>query len=78
MIDTLKNVRKKVFDFLLPEGVDPFYFATVGLVILVLINWRYYQRWDDLTKDQRSILKALLFATAVGVIGSILQLIGAI
>jgi hypothetical protein len=78
MFEGLKNARREFFDLLLPDGVDPLYFGTVGLMILVLINWKYYQRWDDLPKDQRGILRALLFVTAIGVIGSILQLTGAI
>ena len=54
------------------------YFGSICLVFIVLINWRYYKKWDKLDDSQRGVLKALLFATSIAVVGSILRLVGAI
>lgn len=78
MIESLHEARRQFFDFLLPEWVDPMYFGTLGLVVIVLINWRYYQRWEDLKERQRRVLRALLFATGVAVLGSLLRFSGAL
>jgi hypothetical protein len=78
MIEDFKEARREFFNFVLPEWLDPIYFGSICLVFIVLINWRYYKKWDKLDDSQRGVLKALLFATSIAVVGSILRLVGAI
>lgn len=74
MFEGLKNARREFFDFFLPEWVDPLYLATVLLIFIVLYHWEWYQQWDDLPADKKGVLRALLFATTVLVVGSALKL----
>jgi len=78
IIEKYRDVRGDVFELLLPDNLETFYFATILLVVIVLFEWGNIRRWDDLEKDQRGLLRALIFVTAISIIGSVLIFIGVI
>lgn len=77
MFESIKEGRREVGRFLESLGFDPLYFATAIMVGIVLAHWKWFKRWDDLPKDQKGILRALVFATTIGVVASVLKLTGA-
>jgi len=75
MLDGLSNQIRILLE---SHGVDPVYFATIVLLVLLAIDYKDILRWEDLSSlRQRSIVAigvvAILFSTI-----SLLRLFGVV
>jgi len=78
MIEYYRDMRESIVDFIEIFGIDAMYIFTIILLFIVIHNRDNYRYWKKLEKHEKGVLKALLFATIIGVVISILRLIGAI
>jgi len=74
MMDFYHEGRQKLIDIIFPDWADPIYTCTLIMLLILLSTRKHFKKWNDLQEHQRRYLKALIFATTITVIASILQL----
>lgn len=78
IIDNYRYMRGEVLDYLIPDPLDNIYVVTFIMVLVLYFEWGNIERWDELNKGQKSLIRALIFVTSVFIIGSVLVFIGVI
>ena len=76
MLEAWKDFRRSIYFFLENQGIDVVYLTAGFMLVLSLVALKRVKRWNKLDEIDQRLLKAIFFATAVAVLGSILHLFG--
>ena len=75
----IKDFSYWILDLIKKIGLNPLYTITILLSIIFINDYfKYYRKWNTLSKLKKHSLISLLLCTILGVLLSILRLLGVI
>ena len=72
------RLSDKAVSFLLAHGIDPFYFATVVMIIFSVSYYKELKNWKNVELSRKWLISSIVTAAVVFSFMSILSLLGII
>jgi hypothetical protein len=75
LLELSDSIRQPIVEMWHGLGINPIYGSTIVCLLITASYWKNYKNWDDQPDYMKSYLKSGIYATAVLVVISIVNLL---